>query len=151
MFAKHKEACLSINGVQSVRLEKETIEFKNCFKKIPVLFKIYADFESNLKSVEIYEGSYSKKYQDHVPCSFAYRLVCNDDRFNKPIIVFRGEHAAYEFIKVILKECEYCKNIMKKHFNKYLIMSYEEEEQFQLSKVCWICEKLLDRDDERLL
>ena len=40
---------------------------------------------------------------------------------------------------------------MKKHFNKYLIMSYEEEEQFQLSKVYWICEKLLDRDDERSL
>ena len=151
MFAKYKEAFLSINGVQSVRLEKEIIEFKNCFKEIPVPYKIYADFESNLKSVEIYEGSYSKKYQDHVPCSFAYRLVCNDDRFNKPIIVFRGEYAAYEFIKVILKEYKYCKNIMKKHFNKYLIMSYEEEEQFQLSKVCWICEKLLDRDGERLL
>ena len=28
---------------------------------ILVLFKIYPDFESNLESVEIYEGSYSKK------------------------------------------------------------------------------------------
>ena len=67
---------LSINEAQSVKLEKGTIEFKNYFKQIPVLFKIYADFECNLKSVESYEGSYSKKYQDHVPCSFAYKLVC---------------------------------------------------------------------------
>ena len=36
------------------------IEFKNYFKEIPVPFKIYADFECNLKSVKSYEGFYSK-------------------------------------------------------------------------------------------
>ena len=50
-----------------------------------------------------------KKYQDHVPCSFAYKVVCIDDRFSKPIVVFRGENAVYEFIKEILKEYDYCK------------------------------------------
>ena len=60
VFTEHKEICLSINGAQSVRLEKGTIEFKNYFKQIPVPFKIYADFECNLKIVESYEGSYSK-------------------------------------------------------------------------------------------
>ena len=59
-MTKHKEICLRINGAQSVRLEKGTIEFKNHFKQIPVPFKIYADFECNLKSVESYEGFYSK-------------------------------------------------------------------------------------------
>ena len=57
---KHKEVCLSINGTPSVRLGNGTIEFKNYFKKILVPFKIYADFECNLKSIESYEGSYSK-------------------------------------------------------------------------------------------
>ena len=47
MLAEHKKVCLSINGTQSVRLEKGTIEFKNYFKEIPVPFKIYADFECN--------------------------------------------------------------------------------------------------------
>ena len=60
MLAKHKEVYLSINGAQSIRLEKETIEFKIYFIQIPVVFKIYVDFECNLKSVESYEGSYSK-------------------------------------------------------------------------------------------
>ena len=31
MLTKHKEVYLSINGAQSVRLEKGTIEFKNDF------------------------------------------------------------------------------------------------------------------------
>ena len=42
VLIKHKEDCLSINGKQSVKLEEGTIEFKNYFKQIPVLFKIYA-------------------------------------------------------------------------------------------------------------
>ena len=42
-----------------------------------------------------------------------------------------GENAAYELIKAILKEYEHCKKVMKKHFNKNLIIT-EEEEQFHL-------------------
>ena len=29
-------------------------------------------------------------------------------------------------------------------------MSEKEEEQFQLSNVCWICEKLIDHEDEKV-
>ena len=93
------------------------------FKQIPIPFKIHADFQSNLKSFESYEGSYSKQYQDHVPCSFVYKLICVDDEFTKPIVVFRGENAAYKFIEAILKEYEYYKKVMKKHCNKNLMMS----------------------------
>ena len=87
VLIKYKEDCLSINGVQSVKAKERTIEFENCFKQIPVPFKIYADFERNL-------GSYTKKYQDHIPCGFAYKIICVDDRFSKPIVVFRDENAA---------------------------------------------------------
>ena len=102
VLIKHKENCLSINGKQSVKLEKGIIEFENYFKQIPVPFKIYAHFECKLRGVESYEGSYTKKYQDHVPCSFAYKVACIDDRFIKPTLVYRGENATYEFIKAII-------------------------------------------------
>ena len=113
VLIKHKENCLSINGKQSVKLEKGIIE--NYSKQIPVPFKIYADFECNLKSIESYESSYSRKYQDHILCSFASKLVCVDDKFTKPIVAFRGENTAYEFVKVIFKEYQYCKKVMKKN------------------------------------
>ena len=77
------------------------------------------------------KGSTQKKYQDHVPCSFPYKPVCVTDELTKPIVVFRGENAAYEFIEAILKEYEDCKKEIKKHFNKNLIMS----EQFQSSNI----------------
>ena len=76
MLTEHNKVCLSINGAQFVRLEIGTTSLKTISNKIPVLFKVYSDFECNLESVESFEGSYSKKYQDHIPCSFVYKLVC---------------------------------------------------------------------------
>ena len=102
----YQNDCLSIDGLQSVILQ------------ISVLLKIYVDIEYNLESVESYDGSYTKKYHGHIPCSFPYKHVCVDDKFTRPIAVFRGENAAYEFIKAILKQYEYCKKIMKKHVTK---------------------------------
>ena len=78
-----------------------------------------------------------------MPCSFTYKLACIEYKFTKPIVAFRGENAAYEIIEAILKEYEYCRKVMKKHFNRNLIMS-EEGEQFQSSNTCWIY------DDERV-
>ena len=71
--------------------------------------QISTDFECNLKSVESYQGSYSTKYQDHIPCSFAYKLVCVDDEFSKWIVVFRGENNAFKFVEAILQVYQYCK------------------------------------------
>ena len=68
--------------------------------------------------------------QDHIPCSFDYKIVCIHDRFSKPTIIYRGENAAYEFIKAILEEYKYCKKIMEEYFNKNLIMTEEEENLF---------------------
>ena len=42
------------------------------------------------------------------------------------------------------------KKIMKKHFNMNVVMSAEEEERFQLSNSCWICDKLFDVGDDKV-
>ena len=130
MLIKHKEDCFSISGQQSINLEKGTSEFKNYFKQLPVPFKIYADFEYNFKNVECYEGTYAKKYHEHIPCSYAFKVVCIDDKYNKSIVVYRGVNAAYKFIKAILEERKYCTKIMKDEFNKNLIITEEEEHLF---------------------
>ena len=51
---------------------------------------------------------------------------------------------------MILKEYYYCSNLMKKCFNKNLIMTVENEEKFQLSNKCCICGKLFDTTDEKV-
>ena len=42
--------------------------------------------------IEKKNTSYTEKYQSHIPYSFAYKLVCIDDKFNKPVILYRGKN-----------------------------------------------------------
>ena len=109
ILSEHKVDCLVINGKQSVKLESGFISFKNYSKQIPVPFKIYADFECILEkgdgNIECSSNSsYKRKYQSHVPGSFAYKVVCVNNKFSKIIVLCRGKDAVYEFIKSILKE-----------------------------------------------
>ena len=62
-------------------------------------------------------ASYTEKCQDHIPCCFAYKVVSVDDKVNKPIVLYRGKNAVNKFIEAIRKEYEYCKKLIKKHFN----------------------------------
>ena len=89
---EHKEDCLVINSKQNIKLEKGFISFKNYSKQIPVSFIIYADFECILKNVnsdiiDADDNSYTKKYQDDIPCSFAYKVVCVDNKYSKKIVL----------------------------------------------------------------
>ena len=131
-MTEHKENCLIINGKQNVKLGKGSISFKNYSKQLPVPFKIYADFECILhptSSTKINNEniSYTQKYQNHIPCSFAYKVICVDKKFSKDIIVYRGKDAIYKFIEKILEEYDYCNGVIKKYFNKNLIMTVNEE------------------------
>ena len=90
-YKDHKEDCLIINGKQNVKLEKGFISFKNHSRQITVPFKIYADFECILKGVDSdiinYDISYTRKYQDYISCSFAYKVVCVDNKYSKNVVL----------------------------------------------------------------
>ena len=149
---KHKEDFLSINGVQSVNVEKGIIKFENYFKQLPVPFKIYADFECNLRDVEVYEGSYTKKYHEHVPCSYAYKVVCIDDRFSKSTIIYRDKNAVYEFIKAVLKDYKYCRKIMKKNISINICLWLKKENiYFNKVKIVGFVKNLLIMMMKRLV
>ena len=44
------------------------------------------------------------------------------------------KNAINKFIKTILDECDYCKKVIKIHFNKNLVMSVEDKEALSLLK-----------------
>ena len=147
VLTEHKDICLSINGAQSLS-KKRNNWVQKLFQTNASSIFVYANSDHNLESVKSYEASYSKKYEDCILSSFAYKLVCVDDRFSKPIVVFKVTNAAYKFIEPILKEYQYCKKVINRHFNKNWTMS-EEEEQFQSSNICWMWKKLTDHDDKK--
>ena len=98
---------------------------------------IYADFESVLVPEDNEKKnpneSYTNKYKKHVACSYCYKLVCVDDKFSKPFKSYLGEHAFYNFIDSMIEESKPCSNVIKKHFNKELVMTKKDNEDFENS------------------
>ena len=61
----------------------------------------------------------------------------------------QNKNAVYRFIKPILEEYYYHKNVIKRCFDKNLVMSAKDEKRFQSSNKCWICDELFDVGDSK--
>ena len=72
-----------------------------------------------------------------------FLLITN---FARKLFFTEEKNAIYRFIE----EYDYCKKVIKRHFNINLSMSTKEEEKFQLSNNCWICDKLFDVGDDKV-
>ena len=154
VLAEHVKNCLSINGKQAIKMPKkgQHVNFRNYHKQIPAPFVIYADFEAITKKVHgclpNNEKSYTEAYQKHIDCGYGYKLVCHyNDEFSKPVQVFRGENAVYNFMEKMIEEVEWCKSIIKKHFNKPLVMTEENKLDFESAKYCHICKNRYSEED----
>ena len=78
--------------------------------------------------------------------------LCVDDKFSKPFKSYLDKDAVYNFISSMIKESKYCSDVMKKHFNKELVMTKEDNEDFENSNKCWICDNdYIDFNDKRSL
>ena len=92
--------------------------------------------------------SYTEAYQTHEDCGYGYKVVCcNRERYSKPLQTYRGENVVYKFMEKMLEEVEYCKAVIKKRFNKPLVMTEDDERRFRTMDGCHICcEKYTDKD-----
>ena len=122
MLNQHKKQYLLINGCQAVNYKSGTIKFTNHNKQIPILFKIYADTECFLKRINSYESEHTVKYQEDIPNFIGTKLVCIDDRFTLPSIIFKGKNCINKFITWVLDKQKWTKQITEQFFNKKLIM-----------------------------
>ncbi|KAL9979362.1 hypothetical protein ACROYT_G017015 [Oculina patagonica] len=154
----HKDNCIQVNGTQAVKMpdkDNNILKFNNFHKQQAVPFVIYADFEAITEKISGCkpkdDKSYTQAYQRHTDCGYGYKVVCfYDDKYTRPLQIYRGEKAVYKFMEKMLEEVKYCKNTMKKHFNKPLKMTKDDEEEFQQAKVCHICDKVYNDDDIRV-
>ena len=149
ILSHHKKECLLINGCQVVKYEPGTIKFKNYLKQVAVPSEIYADLECFLNRTNSYEGEYTIKYQEQYLNSIGAKLVCIDDRFTLPVIIFKGDDCVNKFIKWIFRQQKQINGVIKEHFNKELIVIIQDEEIYNNSQMYWICNEELNTDKVR--
>ena len=153
LFEKHLIYC-SQNETVAVKMPtKNTIlNFQNHFKKLPIPFAIYADFECFTIPINSCQPnpdkSYTQSYQKHEPsgyCLFLKGLDGLKDKY-KPIVYTKkteDEDISKTFIKhdLLLTHMIY-----RRYYSnpKPLKLTPEEEKDFRLAKVCHICEQGLN-------
>ena len=147
---KHLVYCANNETAAVIMPTKENniLKFKNYFKKLPLPFVIYADFESFIIPINTCqpnpEESFTQIYQKHEPNSFCIYLKTLDGMKSnfKPILYTKktsDEDVSEKFIECIVKLTH---KIYKDYYQKTkpLILSKEEEKEFQSAKLCHICE-----------
>ena len=48
-------------------------------------------YSVRVKSSDKNNGSYTEKYQENIPCNFAYNVVYTDNKFSKKVVLYRGK------------------------------------------------------------
>ena len=157
VLINHKENCITINGAQAIKMSKadDMVHFKNYHKQLPVPFVVYADLEAITKKVQACrpnnDKSYTECYQSHEDCGYGYKVVCcYDDKFTKPVQIYRGKNAIKNVMEEMLEEIKWCNKMKKKHFNKDMIMTKSDERNFKKADKCHICDKKYTDEDIRV-
>ena len=128
---------------------KNTVQnFQNHYKKLPIPFLVYADFECFTKPINSCQpnpnSSFTQEYQKHEPSGYCLYLKGLDgikDNY-KPIVYTKkseDDNISEKFIKhlKILTHSIYRKYYLNP---KPLKLTPEEEKDFRSAKVCHICE-----------
>ena len=150
LFEKRITYC-SQNETVAVKMPiKNTIlNFQHHFKKLPIPFVVYADFECFTKPINGCQpnpnSSFTQEYQKHEPSGYCLYLKGLDgikDNY-KPIVYTKkseDDNISEKFIKhlKIITNSIYRKYYLKQ---KPLKLTPEEEKDFKSVKVCHICEQ----------
>ena len=123
---------------------------------MPVPFVIYADFESILVPQEKKDvgkdgdESHTNRYQTHQACSFGLKTVCHyDDKYSGKYKSYVGKDAAHVFLRTVIREAARCRHEVNNIFKKKMIITPEQEREFQEAKNCSICCEELGEDRVR--
>ena len=152
----HKECCSENESVKiNMPPEGTYLRFKNFVHSEKAPFAIYADFESLIKPIDNCDPdpnkSYTKKYQKHEPVSFTYYIKSfNESVYESRLRGYIKEKPEYPdamdiFIKWLEEDVKAIANIEVKE----MIITKEEEKQFNKASDCWICGEELGNDRVR--
>ena len=154
---RHTTHCSSHEAIR-VELpneESNILSFRNHNHSMKTPFVIYADFESITRKIANTEPedsrSYTIQYQKHIPSGFCYYIKCSfDSSYDKKVIYTKqseDEDISQIFVEKLERDIR--KIYHKFKFSKKMVLTEEDEVNFEKAKECHICEKLLGKDRVR--
>ena len=157
LFEKHLTYCRQNETVAvKMPIKNTVLNFKHHFKKLPIPFVIYGDFECFTKPINSCQPNPKKSFtqgcQKHEPrgyCLYLKGLDGMKDKY-KPIVYTKkteDEDISKKFIKHVKIITH---SIYRKYYlnTKPLNLTPQEKKDFDSAKVCHICEQDLNVDEK---
>ena len=142
MLKLHKPKC-EINDITTIRTSSEShLHWKNNFHKNPLYFRIYADFEADNEIDKSSIGNKTTNIYKQSPVLNGYEIVSELEDvlksvyYKSPLGYNNVDWFVDEFIKLENKMAFCFKNT-----NNDIIMTKEDEEDFDNNNICRFCER----------
>jgi len=154
LLQNHIEHCSKFDP-QHVELPKENdciLEFSDFSKQLEVPFVIYADFEKFAQRMDTYLPDPAKssttantKFE---PCGFGYQVVCINDKYTKPPVIYRGSNVSRKFLENIIEEEKMIRQVLS-HVEP-MVLTEEDKLNCQVTTKCHICNTKFTPEDPRV-
>ena len=150
----HKEYCSEKDTVKiNMPPPNSFLKFNNFHYSEKAPFAIYADFECLVKPIDNCKPnsniSYTNKYQKHEPVSFVYYIKSFNESVYESKLKFYVKEKEEDpdpvetFIKWLEEDVKKISELGKQK----MIITEDEQEQFNQASNCWICDKKLNIED----
>ena len=150
MLIKHKPKCEN-NDITSIKTSNESHLFwKKYFHKNPLYFRIYADFEADNEKDNSIVGNKTTNIYKQNPVLNGYHIVSEledvlkSDDYKSPLGYDNVDWFVDEIIKLENKMTFYFKNT-----NKDIVMTDNDNEDYENNNICRFCEKEILSDKVR--
>ena len=121
---------------------KDQLKFEDCHMKVPVPIKVYADFECINQPASDREAALKVLFKQ-IPVAVGFYLISpfgNEYYSYFGVDCTQGQQSA---IAWFVNEMLTLEKIASENFETNIPLEIEDEESFQQSKVCWLCEQAL--------
>jgi hypothetical protein len=134
---------------------KPTIQFQHHNRKFNAPVTIYADFETLINKYSNPHNestSSTTKLADLPPCGYSFNIVSDYPELNMGFQLYRGKDDNDDIVEHFLKNlCEYGDKIRKiLDTQKKMVITHQQEKEFQKASFCHICEKPFEKDDVKV-
>ena len=128
--------------------DNNIIKYNRGEKSIKMPFTIYADLECLLEKIDTCENdpnkSYTIKINKHMPSGCSIFTHCSFDESKNKLNYYRGDDCMEKFCKDLREHSTKIINYEKK---KNILLTLEEKKDYVELKLCYICKKEFDNND----
>ena len=139
---EHENSCFAFFAQHTKFPDDPVVEFKNIKHQLKAPFVVYADFESILSKLDNED-----KYQEHIACSYAYKIVSTIPGVDFQPRIYVGEDATIHLLDSLQSDLdELIMPIIRE--NVEMVWDEDAQEKFNTATHCSICQKEFKEGDK---